>query len=114
MTVTDISREPQKPTIIRLAAYCRVSSKSTDQLHSFAAQIRYYKDYERKNPQYKLVDVYADEGLSGTDMKKRDEQNRLICDCKLGKIDRIITKSVSRFARNTQELLAALDRKSVV
>ena len=108
MTVTDISREPQKPEVIRLAAYCRVSSKSTDQLHSFAAQIRYYKDYERKNPQYKLVDVYADEGLSGTDMKKRDEQNRLIRDCKLGKIDRVITKSVSRFARNTQELLVAL------
>lgn len=108
MTVTDISREPTKPDIIRLAAYCRVSSKSADQLHSFAAQIRYYKDYERMNPQYKLVDVYADEGLSGTDMKKRDEQNRLIRDCKLGKIDRIITKSVSRFARNTQELLVAL------
>ena len=108
MTVTDISREPQKPEVIRLAAYCRVSSKSADQLHSFAAQIRYYKDYERKNPQYKLVDVYADEGLSGTDMKKRDEQNRLIRDCKLGKIDRVITKSVSRFARNTQELLVAL------
>ena len=108
MTVTDISRESTKPDIIRLAAYCRVSSKSTDQLHSFAAQIRYYKDYERMNPQYKLVDVYADEGLSGTDMKKHDEQNRLIRDCKLGKIDRIITKSVSRFARNTQELLVAL------
>ena len=108
MTVTDTSREPQKPEVIRLAAYCRVSSKSADQLHSFAAQIRYYKDYERKNPQYKLVDVYADEGLSGTDMKKRDEQNRLIRDCKLGKIDRVITKSVSRFARNTQELLVAL------
>ena len=107
MTITDISREPQKPEVIRLAAYCRVSSKSADQLHSFAAQIRYYKDYERKNPQYKLVDVYADEGLSGTDMKKRDEQNRLIRDCKLGKIDRVITKSVSRFARNTQELLVA-------
>lgn len=108
MTVTDISQKPDTPKVIRLAAYCRVSSKSADQLHSFAAQIRYYKDYERKNPQYKLVDVYADEGLSGTDMKKRDEQNRLIRDCKLGKIDRIITKSVSRFARNTQELLVAL------
>lgn len=108
MTVTDISREPQKTEVIRLAAYCRVSSKSVDQLHSFAAQIRYYKDYEGKNPQYKLVDVYADEGLSGTDMKKRDEQNRLIRDCKLGKIDRIVTKSVSRFARNTQELLVVL------
>ena len=108
MTVTDISRKPDTPKVIRLVAYCRVSSNSADQLHSFAAQIRYYKDYERKNPQYKLVDVYADEGLSGTDMKKRDELNRLIRDCKLGKIDRIITKSVSRFARNTQELLVAL------
>lgn len=108
MTVTDISRKPDTPKVIRLGAYCRVSSNSADQLHSFAAQIRYYKDYERKNPQYKLVDVYADEGLSGTDMKKRDELNRLIRDCKLGKIDRIITKSVSRFARNTQELLVAL------
>ena len=108
MTVTDISRKPDTPKVIRLGAYCRVSSNSADQLHSFAAQIRYYKDYERKNPPYKLVDVYADEGLSGTDMKKRDELNRLIRDCKLGKIDRIITKSVSRFARNTQELLVAL------
>lgn len=108
MTVTDISRKPDTPKAIRLGAYCRVSSNSADQLHSFAAQIRYYKDYERKNPQYKLMDVYADEGLSGTDMKKRDELNRLIRDCKLGKIDRIITKSVSRFARNTQELLVVL------
>ncbi|WP_322173194.1 recombinase family protein [Acutalibacter caecimuris] len=108
MTVTDISRKPDIPKVIRLGAYCRVSSNSADQLHSFAAQIRYYKDYERKNPQYRLVDVYADEGLSGTDMKKRDELNRLIRDCKLGKVDRIITKSVSRFARNTQELLVAL------
>ena len=55
MTVTDISREPQKPEVIRLAAYCRVSSKSADQLHSFAAQIRYYKDYERKNPQSQVL-----------------------------------------------------------
>lgn len=108
MVVTDISREPAKQETIRLGAYCRVSSNSADQLHSFAAQIRYYKDYERKNPQYRLVDLYADEGRSGTDMKKRDELNRLIRDCKLGKIDRIITKSVSRFARNTQELLVVM------
>ncbi len=60
MTVTDISRKPDTPKVIRLGTYCRVSSNSADQLHSFAAQIRYYKDYERKNPQYKLVDVYAD------------------------------------------------------
>ena len=70
MTVTEITAAKKKnDEPIRLAAYCRVSSNSEDQLHSFAAQIRYYKDYEKKNPQYKLVDIYADEGLTGTEMK---------------------------------------------
>lgn len=91
-----------------MAAYCRVSSNSEDQLHSFAAQIRYYSEYERKHPEYTLIDIYADEGLTGTDMKKRDELNRLIRDCKKGKIDRVIVKSVSRLARNTEELLTIL------
>lgn len=109
MNVINITAENKKPKeIIRLAAYCRVSSDSADQLHSFAAQIRYYKDYERKHPQYKLVDIYADEGLTGTCMDKRDELHRLIKDCKKDKVDRIIVKSVSRFARNTQELLTTL------
>lgn len=64
MNVTEItvnSKEENK--IVRLAAYCRVSSDSDNQLHSFAAQIRYYKDYERKHPEYKLVDIYADEAV---------------------------------------------------
>ncbi len=109
MNVINITAENKKPKeIIRLAAYCRVSSDSADQLHSFAAQIRYYKDYERKHPQYKLVDIYADEGLTGTCMDKLDELQRLLRDCKKGKIDRIIAKSVSRFAWNTQELLTTL------
>lgn len=62
MNVIEITAE-KKPAqeTIRLAAYCRVSSDSEDQLHSFAAQIRYYKDYERRHPQYKLVDIYADD-----------------------------------------------------
>ena len=108
MNVIDItSQKEQEEQKIRLAAYCRVSSNSEDQLHSFASQIRYYKDYERKHPQYILVDIYADEGLTGTSMDKRDEMNRMIRDCKKGKIDRIIVKSVSRFARNTAELLTA-------
>ena len=98
----------QIATKIRLAAYCRVSSDSTDQLHSFAAQIRYYSEYTAKHLEYELVDIYADEGLTGTEMKKRDELNRLIRDCKKGLIDRIIVKSVSRFARNTEELLVTL------
>ncbi len=104
--ITAVKQKSDKP--IRLAAYCRVSSDSEDQLHSFAAQIRYYSEYERKHPEYTLIDIYADEGLTGTDMKKRDELNRLIRDCKKGKIDRVIVKSVSRFARNTEELLTAL------
>lgn len=109
MNVTEITaKSKEENIIIRLAAYCRVSSDSADQLHSFAAQIRYYKDYERKHPEYKLVDIYADEGLTGTSMEKRDELNRLIHDCKKGKIDRIVVKSVSRFARNTQELLVCI------
>ena len=81
MNITEITaQKTQDSTPIRLAAYSRVSSNSEDQLHSFAAQIRYYKDYEKKHPHYKLVDIYADEGLTGTDMEKRDDFNRLIRD----------------------------------
>lgn len=109
MQMTEITPEVQASKApIRLAAYCRVSSDSADQLHSFAAQIRHYKDYERQHTECKLVDIYADEGITGTSMEKRDEMNRLIRDCKRGKIDRVIVKSVSRFARNTSELLTVL------
>ena len=109
MHITEITPKiPKKAEKIRLAPYCRVSSDSADQMHSFATQIRYYSEYEKKNPQYQIVDIYADEGITGTEMEKRDEFNRLLRDCKRGKIDRIITKSVSRFARNTEELIATL------
>ena len=109
MNVIDITaKQRERNTPIRFAAYCRVSSDSDDQLHSFAAQIRYYKGYEYQHPNHTLVDIYADEGLTGTSMEKRDEMHRLIQDCKREKIDRIITKSVSRFARNTPELLTLL------
>lgn len=109
MKITEITTVKQQITTkIRLAAYCRVSSDSADQLHSFAAQIRYYSEYTKANPEYELVGIYADEGLTGTEMKKRDELNRLLKDCQKGKIDRIIVKSVSRFARNTEELLVTL------
>lgn len=109
MNITEItSTKKQTAERLRLAPYCRVSSDSTDQLHSFAAQIRYYSDYAKKHPEYQLVDIYADEGITGTEMKKRDELNRLIADCRKGKVDRIIVKSVSRLARNTEELLVLL------
>lgn len=109
MHITEITPKiAQKAEKIRLAPYCRVSSDSADQMHSFATQIRYYSEYAKKNPQYEIVDIYADEGITGTEMEKRDELNRLLRDCRRGKIDRIITKSVSRFARNTEELIATL------
>lgn len=104
--ITQVKSEENKK--IRLAPYCRVSSDSADQKHSFATQIKYFMDYCKRNPQYELVDIYADEGISGTSMLKRDEFNRMILDCENGKIDRIITKSVSRFARNTEDLLLIL------
>ena len=109
MHITDITPTLQKKTEkIRLAPYCRVSSDSADQLHSFAAQIRYYSEYTKRHPEYELMDIYADRGLSGTDMSRREELHRLLRDCKAGKIDRIVCKSVSRFARNTEELLTTL------
>ncbi len=106
MEITEITNLKENiKELIRLAPYCRVSSDSEDQLHSFVAQIRHYKDYELNHPECKLVDIYADEGITGTSLDKRSEMQRLIRDCKKGLIDRVITKSVSRFARNTAELL---------
>ena len=105
MKITDITAEKKEKQIQRLAAYCRVSSDSEDQLHSFAAQVCYYANYEKQHSDIELVGIYADEGLSGTSMKNRTELQRLIQDCEHGKIDRVITKSVSRFARNTHDLL---------
>lgn len=104
-TVTELAMPEQSRRLIRLAPYTRVSSGSDDQLHSFAAQVKYYTEYAAAHPEYELVDIYADEAVTGTRMDKRDDLNRLLRDCRKGKIDRIITKSVSRFARNTTELL---------
>lgn len=109
MNITEITtiQKPQHDKL-RLAPYCRVSSNSEDQLHSYASQIRYYSNYVKQHSEYILVDIYADEGITGTEMKNRDELNRLISDCSKGKIDRIIVKSVSRIARNTEDLLVMI------
>ena len=90
---------------LRCAAYCRVSSNSEDQLNSFMAQTRYYEKAFEKSDREQLVDIYADEGITGTREDKRDEFQRMISDCRKGKIDRIYTKSISRFARNTKDCL---------
>lgn len=90
---------------IRVAPYCRVSTDQEEQLNSFENQVSYYKDYVNRHPNYVLVDIYADEGISGTSTKRREDFNRMIADCEAGKIDLVITKSISRFARNTQDCL---------
>lgn len=84
----------------RVAVYARVSTDSVSQTNSFELQKKYYEDFVVHHPNWELVKIYADEGISGTSLKKRDEFNQMIADCKAGKIDMIITKSVSRFARN--------------
>ena len=90
---------------LKMAAYCRVSTDQEEQLLSYENQVNYYKNYISENPLYEYAGTYADEGISGTNTKKRDEFNRMIADCRSGKIDMIITKSISRFARNTLDCL---------
>ena len=85
----------------RVAAYCRVSTDSDEQLNSYKNQLEYYTNKINSNPDWEPVEVFADEGITGTSTKKRDEFNRMIEMCKAGKIDIILTKSVHRFARNT-------------
>jgi len=91
---------------LRVAAYCRVSSDSADQLNSYVAQIQYYTEYIGQHLDWELADIYADEGLTGTKADTRDDLQRLIKDCRKGKVDRIIVKSVSRFSRNIRDCLA--------
>ncbi len=88
-----------------VAAYCRVSTDSKDQLNSYNAQIVYYTQLIANNPDWELADIYADSGITGTCIEKRDEFKRMLEDCRAGKIKRVLVKSVSRFARNTIELL---------
>ncbi len=100
-----IDRQEDK---IRVAAYCRVSTDSEDQLNSYMAQLRYYENFLSESETERLVSVYADEGITGTRMDKREEFQRMLKDCRRGKIDRIIVKSISRFARNTKDCLSVL------
>ena len=90
---------------LRVAAYCRVSTAQEEQLNSYQVQIDYYTDLINKKKEWKLVGIFADEGISGTQTKKRTEFNRMIRMCKQKKIDLILCKSISRFARNTVDCL---------
>lgn len=94
-----------QPTVLlehkqQVCAYARVSSDSEDQLHSFAIQVEYYTEYIQTQENWEFAGIYADEGITGTTVEKRDEFQRMLRDCRAGKIDRILVKSISRFARN--------------
>ena len=90
---------------MRVAAYCRVSTDSEEQLNSYEAQKTYYTQKIQDSPDWEMAGIYADEGISGTSLKKRTQFNKMITACKRGHIDLIITKSLSRFARNTVDCL---------
>ena len=90
---------------LRVAAYCRVSTDEEEQLSSYEAQQSYYTDYIMKNRDWSMAGIFADEGITGTSARKRPEFLRMIKLCKKKKIDVILTKSISRFARNTVDCL---------
>ena len=94
----------QRPKL-KVAAYCRVSTDSEEQASSYEVQVAHYTQFIQKNPEWELAGIYADDGITGTNTKKREEFNRMIQDCMDGNIDMIITKSISRFARNTLDCL---------
>ena len=103
--ITIAATERPQDIRLRVAAYARVSSSSDEQLNSFAAQNRYYTELISSKGNWQLVDIYADEGITGTSIEKRDDFKRMLRDCERGLIDRILVKSISRFARNTTECL---------
>ena len=103
--ITIAATEQPQNIQLRVAAYAHVSSSSDEQSNSFAAQNRYYTELISSKDNWQLVDIYADEGITGTSIEKRDDFKRMLRDCERGLIDRIFVKSISRFARNTTECL---------
>ena len=103
--ITVISARKQEIAKLRVAAYARVSSDSDDQQNSYIAQVDYYTKHIAAHEGWELADIYADEGITGLVASKRDDFNRMIQDCRDGKIDRVLVKSISRFARNTKEYI---------
>ena len=104
-------KKPVVPVRKRVCAYTRVSSGKDAMLHSLSAQVSYYSSYIRKNPEWEYAGVYTDEALTGT-KGNRQEFQRMLRDCRDGKIDMIITKSVSRFARNIVDCISIVRQLS--
>lgn len=101
---------PGKPSHqkLRVAAYCRVSSEKDEQLNSFEVQVSYYTEKIGGNPAWKMAGIYADEGITGTSMKHREDFKRMLRACREGRIDLILCKSVSRFGRNSVDVLRTI------
>ena len=104
-TITPQETAKNKYRQLRVVAYCRVSTKQEEQLNSYETQRNYYTERINAEPNWTLVAIFADKGITGTSVKNRDEFNKMIKLCKRGKVDMIITKSISRFARNTLDCL---------
>ncbi|MCI2061409.1 MAG: recombinase family protein [Eubacteriaceae bacterium] len=98
-------KEQDEHTKLRVTAYCRVSTDTDEQETSYDTQVKHYTEYIQQHPDWKFAGIFADDGISGTNVKKRDEFNRMIGECMSGNIDMVITKSISRFARNTLDCL---------
>lgn len=107
MQINKIEALPELPTLKRVAAYARVSSGKETMLHSLSAQIDYYTEFIGKNPDWKFGGVFVDEAFTGTKEQRPDFQ-RMLSECRAGNIDIVITKSISRFARNTVTILASV------
>lgn len=107
MQITKIPAKPKEYKTLRVAAYARVSADKDAAFHSLEAQTEYYEKYVSNHPDLTLVGIYSDNGISGT-IVERPEFQRLLEDCRAGKIDLVITKSVTRFARNTVILLQTI------
>lgn len=100
----NIAKQENKPKL-KVAAYCRVSTDNDEQAGSYEVQVEHYTDYINRNKDWEFAGIYADDGISGTNPNKLEGFNEMIEDCMVGKIDLIITKSISRFARNTLDCL---------
>ena len=105
--VIEAAQRPEAQKL-RVAAYCRVSSDSSDQMNSFAAQLNYYTTLISGKDNWTMADIYADAGISGTSAQKRPEFQRLLSDCRRGRVDKILVKSISRFARNASDCLETI------
>lgn len=113
-TITEISPKDTKSkkvatkSKLNVAAYCRVSTESDEQMNSLANQKEYFEKLIKSHEEWNFVDIYYDEGISGTSLKKRDGFNKMIADALVGKIDMIVVKSISRFSRNTVDALQTI------